>query len=75
MATVNWKKMYTAGYVKRVKTETYKKAKQELQENNIVIDLYGNELKNAFKSYDNFKNFILDNFGIDIDYLDYLERR
>ena len=31
------------------------------------------ELKEAFQSYENFKAFILNKFGIDITYLDYLE--
>ena len=66
--------MYTSGYVKRVRTQERKKVLNEIETDNIVIPIYSDELKNAFKTYDNFKQFILNKFGIDIDYLEYLER-
>lgn len=74
MAKINGKQMYTSGYVKRVRTEERKKVLKEIETDNNVIPIYGEELKNAFKTYDNFKKFILDKFGIDVDYLEYLER-
>lgn len=39
-----------------------------------IITITETELKEAFKSYETFKQFILDKFGIDIDYLEYQER-
>ena len=74
MAKINGKQIYTSGYVKRVRTEERKKVLKEIETDNIVIPIYSEELKNAFKTYDNFKKFILDKFGIDVDYLEYLER-
>lgn len=32
------------------------------------------ELKEAFSSYENFRKFLLDKFGVDINYFEYLER-
>ena len=40
----------------------------------ITITITETELKEAFKTYETFKQFILDKFGIDIDYLEYQER-
>ena len=74
MAKINGKQIYTSGYVKRVRTQERKKVLKEIETDNIIIPIYGEELKNAFKTYDNFKKFILDKFGIDVDYLEYLER-
>ena len=74
MAKINGKQIYTSGYVKRVRTQERKKVLKEIETDNIVIPIYSEELKNAFKTYDNFKQFILNKFGIDIDYLEYLER-
>ena len=74
MAKINGKQIYTSGYVKRVRTQERKKVLKEIETENIVIPIYSEELKNAFKTYDNFKKFILDKFGIDVDYLEYLER-
>lgn len=74
MAKINGKQIYTSGYVKRVRTQERKKVLKEIETDNIVIPIYSEELKNAFKTYENFKKFILDKFGIDIDYLEYLER-
>lgn len=74
MAKINGKQIYTSGYVKRVRTQERKKVLKEIETENILIPIYGEELKNAFKTYDSFKKFILDKFGVDVDYLEYLER-
>lgn len=74
MAKINGKQMYTSGYVKRVRTQERNKVLKEIKNDNIVIPIYSDELQNAFKSYDNFKQFLLDKFGVDVDYLEYIER-
>ena len=74
MTSINGKKIYTEGYIKRVRTQERKKVLKEIETDNIVIPIYSDELKNAFTTYDNFKQFILNKFGIDIDYLEYLGR-
>lgn len=74
MAKINGKQMYTSGYVKRVRTQERNKVLREIKTDNIVIPIYSDELQNAFKSYDNFKQFLLDKFGVDVDYLEYIER-
>ena len=74
MAKINGKQIYTSGYVKSVRTQERKKVLKEIETDNIIIPIYSEELKNAFSTYENFKKFILDKFGIDIDYLEYLER-
>ena len=40
----------------------------------ITITVTKSELKEAFSTYENFKAFLLKKFGVDVDYLEYLER-
>ena len=39
-----------------------------------TITVTKSELKEAFATYDNLKAFLLKKFGVDVDYLEYLER-
>lgn len=39
-----------------------------------TITVTQSELKEAFSTYENFKAFLLKKFGVDVDYLEYIER-
>lgn len=39
-----------------------------------TITVTDSELKEAFSTYENFKAFLFKKFGVDVDYLEYIER-